>query len=82
MKRLLRVILIVVIAAVVILGQRSYNYVTNTTDPFDETGINLQSYMPEPIRHWGCMQLKNNFGHKTLPPYGCQSSDNGTRWVD
>ncbi|MDM7852888.1 hypothetical protein [Pseudochrobactrum kiredjianiae] len=82
MKKLLRIILIVVIAAVALIGQRWYSYVTNMTDPFDEVGINLQSYMPAPLRHWGCMQLKQNFGNKTLPPYGCQSPDSGTKWVD
>lgn len=82
MKKLLRIILIVVIAAVALIGQRWYSYVTNMTDPFDEVGINLQSYMPAPLRHWGCMQLKQNFGNKTLPPYGCQSADSGTKWVD
>lgn len=82
MKKLLRIILIVVIAAVALIGQRWYSYVTNMTDPFDEVGINLQSYMPAPLRHWGCMQLKQNFGNKTLPPYGCQSLDSGTKWVD
>ena len=70
------------IAAVALIGQRWYSYVTNMTDPFDEVGINLQSYMPAPLRHWGCMQLKQNFGNKTLPPYGCQSPDSGTKWVD
>jgi hypothetical protein len=81
-KKLLRIVLIVVIAVVAIMGQRWYSYVTNTTDPFDEVGISLQSYMPAPLRHWGCMQLKQNFGQKTLPPYGCQSADSGTKWVD
>jgi hypothetical protein len=81
-KKLLRIILIVVIAAIAVAGQRWYSYVTNTTDPFDELGINLQSYMPVPVRHWGCMQLKKNFGHRTLPPYGCQAADNGTSWVE
>ena len=82
MKKLLRILLIVGIAVVAVIGQRWYSYVTNTKDPFDETGIHLQSYMPASIRHWGCMQLKSNFGNKTLPPYGCQSLDNGTKWVD
>ena len=82
MKKLLRIVLIVVIAVVAIMGQRWYSYVTNTTDPFDEVGISLQSYMPAPLRHWGSMQLKQNFGQKTLPPYGCQSADSGTKWVD
>lgn len=81
-KKLLRIILIVVIAAIAVAGQRWYSYVTNTTDPFDELGINLQSYMPAPVRHWGCMQLKKNFGHRTLPPYGCQAAGNGTSWVE
>ncbi len=82
MKKLLRIILIVVIAAIAVAGQRWYSYVTNTTDPFDEVGINLQSYMPAPVRHWGCMQLKKNFGTKTLPPYGCQSPDNSASWIE
>ncbi len=82
MKKLLRFVLIVVIAMVALVGQRWYSYVTNTKDPFDEVGINLQSYMPAPLRHWGCMQLKKNFGNKTLPPYGCQAEGNGTSWVE
>ncbi|WP_439271319.1 hypothetical protein [Pseudochrobactrum sp. HB0163] len=82
MKKLLRFVLIVVIAAIALAGQRWYSYVTNTKDPFDEVGITLQSYMPASLRYWGCMQLKQNFGTKTLPPYGCQSPQRGTDWVE
>jgi hypothetical protein len=80
-KKLLRIVGFALIIAVVVIGQRWYSYVTNTTDPFNEVGIQLQSYMPAPIRHWGCMKLKENFGNKTLPPYGCSAGD-GRSWVE
>ncbi|WOC16631.1 hypothetical protein [Pseudochrobactrum sp. MP213Fo] len=81
MKKLLVIILIVLLGTAAVAGQRWYSYVTNKKDPFDEVGIALQSYMPASIRHWGCQQLKKNFGSKTLPPYGCQAP-NGTGWVE
>ena len=70
-------ILVVTIAAVILLvmGFRYYMYVTNTQTPYDEVGIELNQYMPGPIRNWGCGKLKQTFGAKTLPPFGCEGAD-------
>jgi hypothetical protein len=70
MKRLLFVLLVAVVAVVGVIGGRWWIYVTNTSDPLDEVGIELNSRMPEPLRKWGCAKLKANF-HDRLPPYGC-----------
>jgi hypothetical protein len=54
--------------------------VTNGKTPYDEVGIGLNSYMPQPLRGWGCQQLRKEFG-KMLPPYGCESPDDRRRWM-
>lgn len=79
MMRFVRILLIAVIALVVVIGGRWYQYITNTTSPYDEVGISLNNYMPVPIRQWGCAQLKKNFGNN-LPPYGCSGGD-GRQWL-
>jgi len=61
------------------IGWRWHAYVTNTDSPFEEVGIELNSLMPAPIRDWGCGRLKQTFGTKTLPPYGCSAAD-GKAW--
>ncbi|MDQ0391201.1 hypothetical protein [Labrys monachus] len=79
MNRLLRILIVVVVAFIAVIGGRWYAYVTNTTDPFDEVGIELNSRMPGPLNAWGCSRLKETFGNKTLPPYGC-AAGGGTAW--
>lgn len=79
MNRLVRIAVIMVIAAIVLFGQRWYSYVTNTTDPFDEVGIELNSRMPGPLNEWGCSKLKATFAIKSLPPNGCQDAT-GKGW--
>ncbi len=78
MKKLLTVLLVAVMAVIGVIGGRWLLYVTNTSDPLDEVGIELNSRMPEPLRQWGCSQLKANFADR-LPPYGC-SVVGGTGW--
>lgn len=56
-----------------------YGYVTNKENPYDEVGIELNRYMPEAMQKWGCNQLKENFGDKALPPYGC-ADETGRAW--
>lgn len=78
MKKLLTVFVIAVILVFGAIGGRWLLYVTNTSDPLDEVGIELNSRMPEPLRKWGCAQLKENFANR-LPPYGC-AAFGGTDW--
>jgi hypothetical protein len=78
MTRLIRLVLIIVIASAGFIGYRWYQYVSNTNSPYDEVGITLNSYMPEPINKWGCDRLKQTFG-SGLPPAGCASGD-GKQW--
>jgi len=79
MPKAARTILIVFAAAVIFFGQHWYSYVTNKTTPYDETGIELNSMMPAPIRKWGCDKLHQTFA-KALPPKGCQTGD-GKSWM-
>lgn len=79
MKKPGRTFLIIIVASVIFFGQRWYNYVTNKTSPYDETGIQLNSAMPAPIRKWGCDKLHATFP-KALPPNGCKAED-GTSWM-
>lgn len=78
MKKLLAVLLVAAASVVAIIGGRWWIYVTNTSDPLDEVGIELNSRMPEPLRKWGCAQLKANFRDR-LPPYGCAATGS-TDW--
>jgi hypothetical protein len=79
MGKLISVLIGVVVAVVVVFGFTWYRYVTNTSSPYDEVGIELNSRMPAPLRDWGCAQLKAHFAG-ALPPYGCQSAD-GRSWA-
>lgn len=79
MRRAARTLIIVMIAGVILFGQRWYSYVTNKTSPYDEAGIELNSAMPEPIRKWGCDKLHENFAN-AVPPKGCQADD-GKSWM-
>lgn len=79
MHRAARTILIVIIAGVILFGQRWYSYVTNKTSPYDEAGIELNSAMPLPIRKWGCDKLHETFAN-ALPPNGCRAED-GKSWM-
>lgn len=79
MRRALRIVLISFVAFVIFFGQRWYNYVTNKTSPYDETGIQINSALPAPIRKWGCDKLRTNFP-KAEPPAGCEAND-GKSWM-
>jgi hypothetical protein len=79
--RILRILLVIVIALVATFGYRWYAYVTNTESPYNEVGIELNSRMPMPIRKWGCDKLHATFGN-AVPPYGCQAPDDpGRGWI-
>lgn len=81
MRRILRVLIITIITATVMIGYQWYSYVTNTKSPYDEVGIEINRYMPKPIRKWGCDQLHKTFGN-ALPPYGCAAEQgNGKEWM-
>lgn len=77
--KILKVVLIVVIAVVGMGAFRWYSYVTNTQSPYQEVGIELNSRLPLPLRKWGCDRLQQNFADM-LPPYGCQGAD-GNDWM-
>lgn len=70
MKKVLSFALIVLAVLIIGFGNRWYAYISNTESPYDEVGITLNTYMPQPIRAWGCAKLHANFP-KALPPYGC-----------
>ncbi len=78
--RILRLVIIVVLAIAMVGGFRWYRYVTNTESPYDEVGIELNSRLPQPMRKWGCDRLHATFGDM-LPPYGCQSGTDGRSWL-
>ncbi|MDZ4309690.1 MAG: hypothetical protein U1A24_03910 [Cypionkella sp.] len=83
MKRLLTFVVVIALAVLGAGGYRYYAWVNNTAgepDPFDEVGIDLHQMMPGFVQDWGCGKLKENFGDKTLPPYGCQSDTQPGKW--
>ena len=79
MRRPLRTIFIIIVAAVIFFGQRWYTYVNNKTSPYDEVGIQINSALPSPIRKWGCDKLRANFPN-AVPPNGCAAGD-GKSWM-
>jgi hypothetical protein len=80
MKTAARVLLLVLVAAIGVIGQRYYYWVAQAESPFDEVGIGIHQYMPGPIQSWGCGRLKARFGGRTLPPYGCGDPNNPRLW--
>lgn len=81
LKRVVRILFITLIVGFAFIGQRYYAYVTNTKSPYDEVGIEINSYMPKLIRKWGCDKLQATFTGM-LPPYGCQAEGGGARdWM-
>lgn len=80
MKKIFQLLMFVVIGAVSVIGGRWYTYVTNTSSPYDEVGIELNSRLPEPLRAWGCGKLRANFP-RSLPPYGCAKPGTQRDWL-
>ncbi len=78
MKKMIAVVMIVVVAAAGFVGVRWYGYVSNSTSPYDEVGIELNSRMPDALNKWGCEKLHATFGD-VVPPYGCAASG-GQGW--
>ncbi|CAM5768923.1 hypothetical protein [Bosea minatitlanensis] len=76
--KVLKILLVVLIAVAGTVGWRWFQYVSNTVSPYDEVGIALNSRMPGPINKWGCDKLHAQFD-SALPPYGCQAG-NGRQW--
>jgi hypothetical protein len=80
MKRLLLIVIVVLVAGGGVVGHRWYGFITNTQSPFDdEVGMELNNMMPGPVNAYGCGKLKETFGDKTLPVYGCQDQT-GRGW--
>jgi len=73
------VVLMIAVVFVGGVGKRYYDWVTNTKTPYDEVGIDLHKYMPEPIQKWGCAKLQQNFGNSP-PPHGCGDSTSPHKW--
>jgi hypothetical protein len=74
------ILALIAVTVVVTVGQGYYNWVARSESPFEELGIGLHQYMPAHIQAWGCGRLKDRFGTKTLPPYGCQNASNPRQW--
>ncbi len=79
MKRLVSIVVVVLILGIGAIGQQWYAYIGNTESPFDEMGIDLNNMLPGPLHDYGCGRLKQTFGGKTLPPYGC-ADETGRAW--
>ncbi|TCQ08802.1 hypothetical protein C8J34_103190 [Rhizobium sp. PP-F2F-G36] len=77
MRKLISVVLVVVLAATAFIGLRWYRYVSNTSSPYDEVGIEINSRLPASLSKWGCDKLHVTFGN-VPPPYGCGSTDGNT----
>lgn len=80
MGKAIRILVIAIAAPLLLLGFQWHRYVTNKDTPYNEVGITLNSWMPQPIRKWGCDQLKASFPN-SLPPDGCQNPSVATSWM-
>ncbi|MFE3838625.1 hypothetical protein [Pseudogemmobacter sonorensis] len=81
MSRFLVILLLCLVFVAGSVGYRYLSWVLNwqgAETPFDEVGISLHSYMPGFVQDWGCAKLKEEFGDRTMPPYGCRG-DSGWR---
>lgn len=79
MQKLLKVAIVVLVAAIVMFGGRWYSYVAYADSPYDEVGIALNGTAPAPLRAWGCRKMQARFPGQ-LPPYGCATAD-GRGWL-
>lgn len=52
-----------------------YDSAVNSEDPYDEIFIEINQYMPEPLRAWGCGKVLERFPEGTLPPLSCKVED-------
>ena len=80
MQKVFSLLIAVLAGFVIVIGGRWYTYITNTTSPYEEVGIELNSRMPLPLRAWGCGKLHANFP-KSLPPYGCAKPGTQRDWL-
>ncbi|WP_100220936.1 hypothetical protein [Agrobacterium albertimagni] len=76
---MLRFALIFIIGLSVVVGGRWYVYVSNTSSPYDEVGIEINSRLPHVLRKWGCDRLEQSFPN-SVPPYGCGAPDSRS-WI-
>lgn len=79
LKKAVFIVIVALIAFAALVLFQWHSYVTNKESPYDEVGIELNRYMPAPMQKWGCDQLKETFGNKALPPYGC-ADETGRSW--
>ena len=73
MKRAVRLLMILLVAAIVLIGGRWYMYVAHGENPYDEVGIELNARMPAPLRGWGCARITQRFPG-TIALYGCTTT--------
>lgn len=77
--KIVRAAFIVLVALSIFVGGRWYAYVSNTSSPYDEVGIEINSRLPHSLRKWGCDRLRQSFPNNP-PPYGCGAGD-GRSWI-
>ena len=65
-----------VLAAVAIPLWKWHRWATAGETPYDEIGIEVNSYMPGPLRDWACGRIAQRFPG-SIPPYGCASARSG-----
>ena len=46
-------------------------------DPHLEVWIDINRWMPAPVRAWGCKQLMDRHATPVMPPYGCTPARDG-----
>lgn len=69
---------VLVLMLIVGIMQYWYIYVTNSENLYDSYGVKINSFLPVPLKNWGCEQLKIRFS-SFPPPTGCKSQS-GLEW--
>jgi len=72
-KRKKRVVPFLVLAAImvgVVVYFNWYSHVVGGEDPYDETFITINQYMPQQAKDWACGTLAERFPD-SLPPLSC-----------
>ena len=76
LSRILPLVFAIVVAGLVVPVWQWYRWATAGDSPYDEVGIDLNAYMPGPMRGWACARIAQRFPG-SLPPYGCPPSRPG-----
>ena len=69
-RQVLPVVFAVVLVGLAVPVWKWHAWATSGDSPYDEIGIDVNLYMPAPLRDWACGRIAERFP-RSVPPYGC-----------